>query len=206
VFHPLQTFAEPLAGSTRFLGAGVALTPGPADSDRAGAAGLHLAEVLGMRPFFLADDKRVLYHAAATVACNYLVTLEHQADKLFARAGVPERASLSLFLPLVTATLDNLAARGAVDALTGPLSRGDTRTVAAHVEVLASEAPEILPLYRQLGLATLELVAARGELDQAGLARLYEVLATEPGVPPKPSRPLASADKDQPENLNRKDY
>jgi predicted short-subunit dehydrogenase-like oxidoreductase (DUF2520 family) len=176
VFHPLQTFPEPLAGAERFAGAGVAITPGSAHPDAAGTMGMRLADLLGMRPFFLADDKRGLYHAAATVACNYLVTLEYLADGLFVKAGVPERATLSLFLPLVRATLENLAARGPVDALTGPLSRGDAATIAGHLAALASDAPEILPVYRALGLATLDLVDARHEVAPEILARLHDLL------------------------------
>ncbi len=177
VFHPLQTFPEPLTGATRFAGAGVAITPGSAYPDAAGTMGMKLADLLGMRPFFLADDKRGLYHAAATVACNYLVTLEYLADGLFVKAGVPERVTLSLFLPLVRATLENLAARGPVDALTGPLSRGDAATVAGHLAALTSDAPEVLPVYRALGLATLDLVDARHEVAPEVLARLHDLLA-----------------------------
>jgi predicted short-subunit dehydrogenase-like oxidoreductase (DUF2520 family) len=176
VFHPLQTFAEPLSGASRFAGAGLALTPGPLHPDEAGTTGLGIAEILGMRPFFLADDRRTLYHAAASVACNYLVTLEYLADRLFVEAGVPERVTLSLFLPLVQGTLDNLASQGPVAALTGPLSRGDTATVAAHLEALATQAPEALPVYRALGEATLDLVTARNEVDPQVIARMRELL------------------------------
>jgi predicted short-subunit dehydrogenase-like oxidoreductase (DUF2520 family) len=176
VFHPLQTFPEPLAGAARFRGSGVALTPGPCYPDEAGTTGIALAEILEMRPFFLADDKRSLYHAAASVACNYLVTLEHLADGLFAKAGVPERVTLSLFLPLVQATLDNLAVRGPRAALTGPLSRGDVGTVKGHLEALATDAPEVLPVYRALGLATLDLVITRGEVSPRVVAELRRLL------------------------------
>ncbi len=177
VFHPLQTFPEPLTGASRFSGAGVALTPGAADPDAATAIGMQFAASLGMRPFSLADEKRTLYHAAASVACNYLVTLEHVAGDLFVKAGLPEREALSLFLPLVTATLDGLAAGGPVEALTGPLSRGDLATIEAHLEALASDAPTALPLYRTLGLATLDLVTARGELTADAIARMKQLLA-----------------------------
>ena len=82
--------------------------------------------------------------------------------------------ALSLFLPLVEATLENLAARGPVAALTGPLSRGDAATIAAHLEALARDAPEALPVYRALGLATLDLVAARHEVDAQVLESLHD--------------------------------
>jgi predicted short-subunit dehydrogenase-like oxidoreductase (DUF2520 family) len=177
VFHPLQTFPDPIEGASRFAGAGVAITPGHLDPNKARAAAIELADTLEMRPFLLEDDKRPLYHAAATVACNYLVTLEYLANQLFVKAGLPEREALSLFLPLVRATIGNLAARGPVDALTGPLSRGDTTTVAAHIEALASGAPWMLAPYRVLGLATLELVAGRHEVDPGVLATLRDLLA-----------------------------
>jgi predicted short-subunit dehydrogenase-like oxidoreductase (DUF2520 family) len=176
VFHPLQTFPDPRAGARRFAGAGVAITPGAVRADQAGTTGLRIADLLGMRSFFLADDKRSVYHAAATVACNYLVTLEYVANKLFVDAGVPERVTYELFLPLVRATLDNLAARGPVDALTGPLSRGDEATIAAHLEALSEDSPDTLPLYRALGRQTLELVAARGEVDARVIAGMNELL------------------------------
>ena len=53
---------------------------------------------------------------------------------------MPERGTCELFLPLVRATLDNVAARGPVAALTGPLSRGDEGTIAAHLEALSADA------------------------------------------------------------------
>jgi predicted short-subunit dehydrogenase-like oxidoreductase (DUF2520 family) len=193
VFHPLQTFPEPSTGASRFAGAGAAITPGPAHADLAGTTGLRVADLLGMRPFLLADDKRSLYHAAAAVACNYLVTLEYVANKLFVEAGVPERVTFELFLPLVRATLDNLATRGPVDALTGPLSRGDDKTIAAHLGALSVDASDTLPLYRALGLQTLELVTARGQLDEQTVARMRQLLAApaDPAAPATPS-PIAT--------------
>jgi len=177
VFHPLQTFSEPISGSTRFAGAAVAVTPSLEQAE-APAARLcfALARALEARPFLLADGKRSLYHAAATFACNYLVTLEHHAERLFISAGLPAGEALRLFLPLVRATLDNIAAQGTVAALTGPLSRGDTETVAGHLRALAEDAPHLVPLYRALGSATLGLVGARGEHDAASIAGLAELL------------------------------
>ena len=203
VFHPLQTFPDPIAGATRFAGAAIAITPGGEDPDpRAAELGFSLARSLGARPFLLADDKRALYHAAATIACNYFVTLEHQAEQLFIKAGLGAdpgvdantdhetgaggREALALFLPLVAATLENLRFEGSLAALTGPLSRGDEHTVDGHLKALAAEAPGLLPLYRVLGLATLDIVRARGEVDDgaiAGLTRLLDPFGKVSGQP-----------------------
>jgi predicted short-subunit dehydrogenase-like oxidoreductase (DUF2520 family) len=184
VFHPLQTFTDPSSGSARFAGAAIAITPSVmGEASPAAALGFALANGLGARPFLLPDDKRGLYHAAATLACNYLVALEHLAEQLFITAGLPKEEALSLFLPLVEATLDNIGARGTVAALTGPLSRGDTRTVSEHLRALAVDAPDLLPAYRLLGLATLDLVRLRADISPATIAELGRLLAT-PDPPP----------------------
>ncbi len=177
-FHPLQTFADPVLASARFSGAAVAITPDDAGSDSAATKiGLALAQLLEMRPFLLADEDRTLYHAAATFACNYFVTLEHLARAIFARSGLPADEALSMFLPLVDATLENIKAKGTVEALTGPLSRGDAETVGHHLAALGEKAPWALPLYRQLGAFTLDLVRARGHVDDKAIAELTALLS-----------------------------
>ena len=177
-FHPLQTFPDSGSGWTRFADAAVAITPASGGDDSPAALfGFALARSLDARPFLLPDENRTLYHAAATVACNYLVTLERVAERLFIRAGLAEEEALSLFFPLLTSTLQNLRARGPAAALTGPLSRGDTGTIARHLQVLAAEEPTLVPLYQVLGLATLDLVRDRGELDPSVIAELADLLS-----------------------------
>lgn len=176
-FHPLQTFSEPLTGSTRFAGAAVAVTPAAGLASSVGFdAGFSLARALRAHPFLLADDKRVIYHAAACMASNYLVTLESCAQRLFVEADMPDDETLALFLPLVRAALDNLASQGPVDALTGPLSRGDVSTISDHLEALSHSSPDLDAVYRCMGAATLELVRARGEVDEPTLSKLAELL------------------------------
>ena len=164
--HPLQTFSEPVRGASLLRGAAMAVTagPDPTKTAEALAVGERLALTVGGRPFRLKEEHRALYHAAATMASNYLVGLEHSAERLFELAGMSEGTALTAFLPLVRGAVDNIAAQGTVDALTGPLSRGDRETVAAHLSALAASAPEMLDLYRVLGAATLEIVRERGQL------------------------------------------
>lgn len=186
-FHPLQTFSEPLTGSTRFAGSAIAVTPGPGPHyDQARDFGFRLAGSLGSKPFLLDDDQKVLYHAAACVASNYLVTLEHCARRIFVEAGMPEDEAVAYFMPLVRGAIDNLALQGPVTALTGPLSRGDTNTIAAHLRELADQMPDLVPLYKTLGLATLDLVRVRDEVSCEQLADLERILSTSPNNPGEP--------------------
>jgi predicted short-subunit dehydrogenase-like oxidoreductase (DUF2520 family) len=115
-----------------------------------------LAERLEMKPRVIAAGDRALYHAAASAASNFLVTLEGMAECLAAQVGI-ERAALA---PLVRATVDNWAARGAEAALTGPIARGDTETAARQRDAVAARAPDLVPLWDALAAATRKLAAS----------------------------------------------
>ncbi len=135
--HPLMTVT--LAGAT-FQGCGAAIA---GSTTRALALARRLADELGMQAFEVADQDRAAYHAAASIASNFLVTLEDAAEQLLATAG-PDRRIL---VPLVRAALENWAAMGGPAALTGPIARGDDAAVARQREAVASRAPELLALF-----------------------------------------------------------
>jgi predicted short-subunit dehydrogenase-like oxidoreductase (DUF2520 family) len=138
--HPLQTFTR-ARGPEQFDGAWGAVT---AETDEARAAGLWLAETLGLRPFELDDAARPLYHAGAAIASNYLVTLHAVASDLFRAAGAPPDA----LVPLMQRTIENDF------ELTGPIERGDWETVEAHRRAIRAARPEVEPLYDVLAEAT----------------------------------------------------
>ena len=125
-------------------------------TERALAIARALAERLGMKPRVIAAEQRALYHAAASAASNFLVTLEGMAERLAAQVGL-ERAAL---VPLVRATIDNWAARGAAAALTGPIARGDEETAAWQRAAVAASAPDLVPLWDALATGTRELARA----------------------------------------------
>src|SRR5262245_48123980 len=80
--HPLQTLTAS-GGPEQLDGAWGAVT---AETQGAHARATWLAETLGLRPFVLADDRRALYHAGASMASNFLVTLYRAAERLFEEA------------------------------------------------------------------------------------------------------------------------
>jgi predicted short-subunit dehydrogenase-like oxidoreductase (DUF2520 family) len=150
--HPLQTIPGP---DTSLAGAPCAVagsTPG------ATAYAADLAERLGLRPFEVAEEARAAYHAAASIASNFLVALEESAAELLAAAGVDD--ARELLAPLVLRTAANWAEHGA-PALTGPIARGDEETVNRHLAALEERAPELLALYEVLADRTRELAARR---------------------------------------------
>ena len=145
--HPLMTVTH--AGAA-FAGAGCAIG---GSTLRALHVAESLAVAVGMRPFPVADDDRAAYHAAASIASNFVVTIEAAAERVAATAGVP-RAAL---VPLVRAAVENWAALGADEALTGPIARGDEAVVARQRMAVAARAPELIDLFDALAGATRDL-------------------------------------------------
>ena len=148
--HPLMTVPEHGAS---FAGATAAIAGA---TPRALEAARGLAQVLGMRAVEVADADRAAYHAAASIASNFLVTLEGAAERLAATAGVDREA----LAPLVRATVENWAQHGAHKAITGPIARRDEATVTRQREAVAERVPDLLPLWDALAESTRSLIPA----------------------------------------------
>jgi predicted short-subunit dehydrogenase-like oxidoreductase (DUF2520 family) len=138
--HPLQTFTL-ARGPEQLDGAWAAVT---AETDAARERARWLAGRLGVRPFDIRDESRVLYHAGAAMASNFLVTLYRAASRLLESAGAPPEA----LLPLMRRTIDNGF------ELTGPIARGDWTTVDAHLAAIHQAAPDLEALYRAMAQVT----------------------------------------------------
>jgi predicted short-subunit dehydrogenase-like oxidoreductase (DUF2520 family) len=151
--HPLMTVT---GEGAQFADASAAVA---GSTPRALNAAHVLAETLRMNAFEIADDDRAAYHAAASIASNFLVTLEDAAETMLRTTG----ADRMILVPLVRATIENWASMGS-RALTGPIARGDEATVARHRAAVTDRAPELVALFDALCERT-RTVAAR-PIDQ----------------------------------------
>jgi predicted short-subunit dehydrogenase-like oxidoreductase (DUF2520 family) len=152
--HPLMTVT---AAGASFTGAGAAVA---GTSAAALALARELAGALEMEAVVVAEADRAVYHAAASIASNFLITVEFAAEQLAATAGLDRR----LLAPLVRATVENWAALGARLALTGPVARGDEPTIARQRAAVADRAADLLPLFDALVDAT-RMLADDRELE-----------------------------------------
>jgi predicted short-subunit dehydrogenase-like oxidoreductase (DUF2520 family) len=110
-----------------------------------------------MEPVRIGSEDRATYHAAASAASNFLITIQAAAEQLAASAGLPTEA----LVPLVRATVDNWEALGSRGALTGPVARGDVETVARQRAAVQTANPELLDLFDSLCEATAKLAATK---------------------------------------------
>lgn len=173
--HPLQTVASREQGLKALKGIFFAIGgDGPAAEWAEEIAG-----ALGGQFQRISPTARPLYHAAAVMASNYLVTLIDAAAKLMEQAGVPRQHVLPAIAPLVEASVRNALAMGPAKALTGPIQRGDAVTIGLHLRALESASPSLLEFYRAAGRRTVDL-AQRAGLDDFK-ARELENLLREAG-------------------------
>ena len=151
--HPLQTIPSPEKGLTALRGISFAV-------DGVGAAAAWAEQIAGSlegRTFRIDPELRTLYHAAAVMASNYVVALIGAAAELMEQSGVPQREALAALAPLVEASARNALTLGPEKALTGPIRRGDRKTVASHLSALRQAPPPIEQLYRAAGRQTLRV-------------------------------------------------
>ena len=167
--HPAMTFTGTARDLDRLAGCAFGLTAGP--GERAYAEAL-VADLAGT-PLWVPEDKRTLYHAGLAHGANHLVTLVSQAMELLAASGAEDPAAT--LRPLLGAALDNALASGDA-ALTGPIVRGDVRTVQAHLDDIAENAPATIPSYVAMAKATADRAVLDGRLLPIRAAKLVGML------------------------------
>jgi predicted short-subunit dehydrogenase-like oxidoreductase (DUF2520 family) len=161
-FHPLQTFAdvnqaiENLPGSTFALEAEEPLL----------STLKELTFLLNGNWVELKPGDKVLYHAAAVFACNYLVTLVKLALDLWQDFGVSSKEATRALLPLLEGTINNIDNIGLPHCLTGPVARGDLGTIERHLSALEAKSPSLLTTYKELGLQTIPIALAKGKVNE----------------------------------------
>ena len=171
-FHPLQTFAsvkqaiENIPGSTFAVEAEEPLLSTLKD----------IATALDGHWIELKANDKVVYHAAAVIACNYLVTLVKLATDLWQSFNIPQSQATQALLPLIRGTIHNIDTVGIPQCLTGPIARGDIETIKKHLDALQKVAPALLSTYQELGLQTIPVALAKGKINQHQAEELQAIL------------------------------
>ncbi len=140
-FHPLQSFPTPREPEA-FRGITVAVDASTTALRRRLA---RLARELGAKPKHVTGRERVLYHAAAVYASNFVDVVLYEAVRMLGTIGWTEAEATRALMPLVDGAVANVRKRGVVGALTGPIRRGDAETVARHLEALRNLDAAIRP-------------------------------------------------------------
>ena len=174
-FHPLQTFADVDQAIANLPGSTFAL-----EAEEPLLSTLkELTRLLNGNWVELRPGDKVLYHAAAVFACNYLVTLVKLAQDLWKDFGVSPKEATRALLPLLRGTLNNIDNIGLPNCLTGPVARGDLGTIEKHLRALDARSPSLLTTYKELGLQTIPIALAKGKVNEQKAEEMRALLSLE---------------------------
>lgn len=171
--HPMQAFADSAMALQNLPGSVFGVTA----DEPAREWAVRIVQDLGGTPFSVAGENKALYHAAACMASNYLVTLIRQVEAVYESIGMGGDAAVRAVWPLIGGTLRNIETMGTVQALTGPIARGDTGTIEKHLAAFREKLPHLLETYCVLGKQTVKLAREKGTLSLEQAEQLHSILS-----------------------------
>lgn len=157
--HCILSFATPASAVQQFPGTACALEGQP----QACATLRDAFTRIGARCFDVASKHKVLYHAAAVFATNFLPVLQTVAEDAWRATGVPAELIPSLRSSLLANAVANIHRLGPAGALTGPAARGDVAAIARQAQVVGEWDPQAGAAYG--ALSTLALRIAKASKD-----------------------------------------
>lgn len=174
--HPLNTFPNLEASLAKFANTDHASYLYTEGDQEAIECLLPVFEDAGFITHEIERAAKPLYHAACVFACNYLTSLMDMSLETATAAKLDQAKFWTSLQPLIQSTLNNMANASTSAALSGPIARGDYKTVEKHLDVLEHESEFLANNYASLGIRALEIAQRNGELNEEELTRLKEIL------------------------------
>jgi predicted short-subunit dehydrogenase-like oxidoreductase (DUF2520 family) len=170
--HPIKSFADPEQAAATFTGTYCGI-----EGSKPALELLRPAlEAIGGIPLEIDPEQKAVYHAATVFVSNYLTALVEIGGQALEKSGLTKTAAIEVIEPIVRGTVENIFKLGTVQALTGPIARGDVETVGLHLEALGRWNRRLANIYRQLGAFTLELAHQQGAASADQLETLSQSL------------------------------
>ena len=117
-------------------------------------------ESLPINVSVISTEHKVLYHAAAVVASNFMVALADIAQELFLQSGFDNTAAIT---SLMNSSAENIRKRGVTDAITGPIERNDIETLNEHIKALQHMDADIQQIYHHLSVRLLKIAKEKNK-------------------------------------------
>jgi len=170
--HPAHSFASPEHSLSSFPSTVCTLE----GNERAINILDTLFSAIGGQVTTIKPEAKPLYHAATVMASNYLIALLGASETLLKKAGIEDTLANALLAPLMRQSLENGLQVGSVNALTGPIARGDSNTLQAHIKAIKQSVPELDSVYSSMGIQALKLARQQGSLDTKQLSVIEKIL------------------------------
>jgi len=169
--HPIQSFPQKKPALDAFKG----IYFGLEGKGKALDLAKRIVHQLESQYVILESQDKPLYHVACSMASNFLVTLLDAASLLLGQIGKDENVNFQLLLPLVQGTLQNVKNFNTHSALTGPIFRGDEKSIQKHLRALR-KFPLQKKIYQELGRYMLQIVEGEKKLPSKKIRALRALL------------------------------
>jgi predicted short-subunit dehydrogenase-like oxidoreductase (DUF2520 family) len=171
--HPVQVFADPDKALETLPGVYYAIE----GSDRAMTLAVQMVDRLQGKLLLIPTGRKALYHIAGVFAANYLTVMVEFALSIMEDLGETPEEAYQAFLPLMVGALENIEEFGVAGALTGPIARGDIKTIESHLENLKQLRPEVGEAYKMLGRGAVSIAMRGGGLSAEKAQRILDLLS-----------------------------
>ena len=172
--HPIQTFSGIEDEANKITGTYFGIE----GEEKAVTILTELVQRMKGIPLVISPETKPVYHAACVFASNYVVVLMALAEELLKKLNINLQKPWKILLPLLQGVVKNMHHQDPSKALTGPILRGDVKTVQAHLQALAQESPLLVQIYRELALQALDISEQSHPELQTKYKRLKEILQT----------------------------
>ena len=163
--HPVHSFADPEQSIISYEGTTCTIEGDPLAIEQLS----DLFGQIGSTIIQIPSSGKALYHAATVMASNYLVALQQVAVDMLKQASIEQQQADQILLPLMTQSLQNIQNNGSINALTGPVARGDMQTLELHLNAIAAQDAQHLMIYKELGRVAVQLASSQAKLDETTL-------------------------------------
>lgn len=170
--HPLQSIARKAADAEIFSGVYFGLE----GTDKAVKAAQEIIRRLQGGYLVIQPENKPLYHAASSIASNFLVVLLESASFLLQQAGIDRDLAPKILEPLTQGTLHNVKNLNIPSALTGPVIRGDIQSIKKHLSAL-KRFPAYHEIYRKLAQQALAIGISQKKIPEDKIKVLESLLA-----------------------------
>ncbi len=133
---------------------------------------------VGGKVLMIRPDLKPLYHVACVLASNYFVALLGLLEEVHAKLGLRQKDFMEVFENLLKSTIEAVKVSSPLDALTGPIERGDVDTIKLHLAELRRALPDMVPFYTVMGMETIRLAAKKGTLTPQKTAHLIDAISS----------------------------
>lgn len=177
-FHPVQTFeSRAKKNEGRFSDIYTAIE----GDNKSRKKAAELARILRSRSFEIDKENKVYHHLCCVIASNFLSTLARQVENIGSKKirinGFNKLSFFNIYTPLAATTLDNIARKGAVNSLSGPVERNDSETIIKHLDALKAYPTDVLPIYLLLGIETAKLALEKKSITLPQTKNILKIFA-----------------------------